>query len=112
MNLFFVAYVLIGIFNIIYSVLCRDKVTYYSKSYTRRSKMVLIKSSEFLTLQLKFSMINSIYLILYGVVITIFNLNNAFVLAGILPFHLINLLLILVSKKKGYITYKVYEINE
>jgi hypothetical protein len=96
----------------IYSVSCRDKVTYYSRRYTRNSERVLIKSNEFLALQLKFSIINSIYLILYGVVITIFNLKNGFVIVGIFPFHLINFILILESKKKGYITYKACEIIE
>ena len=107
MNWLGMIYSLIGVFYLIYSVLCRDKVNYHSRRYCRRSEMILIRASEFLSLQFKFSIFNSIYLIIYGILINIFNLNNVFVIVGILPFHLINFLLIIESKTKGYIDYKV-----
>ena len=110
MNLLGMVSVLIGVFHLIYSVLCRDKVNYYSRRYSKKSEMIIIKLSDFLKLQLKFSIFNSIYLIIYGILITIFNLNNVFVVAGLLPFHFINFLLIMKSRKKGYIDYKVAEI--
>jgi hypothetical protein len=98
---------LVGVVYLIYSVSCRNKVTYYSRIYRKTSAMTLIKPSEFLKLQLNFSIFNSIYLIIYGILITIFNLNDVFMIAGFLPFHFINLLLIIKSKKNGYIDYKV-----
>ena len=97
---------LVGVVYLIYSVLCRDKVTYYSRVYRKKSEMTLIKPSEFFKLQLYFSIFSSIYLIIYGILITIFNLNNVFVLPGILLFDFINFLLIIKSKNKGYIDYK------
>lgn len=97
---------LVGVVYLIYSVLCRDKVTYYSRRYHKKSEMTLIKPSEFLKLQLNFSIFNSIYLIIYGILITIFNLNNVFIIAGFLSFDFINFLLIIKSKKNGYINYK------
>jgi hypothetical protein len=100
---------LTGVVYLIYSVLCRDKVTYYSRRYYRTSEMTVIKSSEFLRLQLKFSIFSSIYLILYGILITIFNLNSVFIIVGFAPFDFINFLLIIKSKEKGYIDYKVGE---
>jgi hypothetical protein len=101
---------LVGVVYLIYSVSCRDKVTYYSRRYRKTSEMTLIKPSEFLKLQLYFSIFNSIYLIIYGILMTIFNLNNVFIIVGFLPFDFINFLLIIKSKKKGYIDYKVGNI--
>lgn len=100
----------IGVFYLIYSIVCRDKVTYHSRRYSRNSEMTIIKSSKFLRLQLKFSIFNSIYLINYGILITVFNLNNLFIVAGFLPFHFINFLLLIKSKKKGYVDYKVLSL--
>lgn len=102
MNFLGITPVLIGVIYLIYSILCRDRLTYFS----RKSKMILIKLNEFLKLQLKFSILNSIYFIIYGLLITIFNLNNIFIIVGLLGFHFINFLLIGEGKKKGYIDYK------
>ncbi|MBU3188412.1 hypothetical protein K9O30_03430 [Clostridium bowmanii] len=104
-----IVYVLMGVVYLIYSILRRDKVTYFSREYRRTSEMKVVKSSEFLMLQLKVSIFNSIYLFIYGILIIIFNLNNIFFIAGFLPFHFINLLLIIKSKTKGYVDYKIGE---
>ena len=109
MNLLGMLYVLIGVLFLIYSILWRDKVNYYSRKYRKTSEMTILNSSEFLRLQLKYSIFNSIFLIIFGMVIIIFNLNSVFVVAGFLPFHFINFLLIMDSKKKGFIDYKVGE---
>lgn len=101
--------VLMGVFYLIYSVLRRDKVAYHSRRYFRTSEMTIIKLSEFLRLQLIFSIYNFIYLILYGILIIVFNLNNVFIIIGVMPFHLINFLFIIEGKKKGYIDYRVGE---
>lgn len=97
---------LVGVVYLIYSVLCRDKVTYYSRRYRKTSEMTLIKPSDFLKLQLNFSIFNSIYLIIYGILIMVFNSNSVFIIVGFLPFDFINFLLIIKSKKNGYIDYK------
>jgi hypothetical protein len=105
-------YPLMGILYLIYSVLCKNKVTYFSRKYYITSEMKVIKLMEFLVLQLKFSIFNSIYLILYGILMIRFNLNNAFFIAGFLPFHFINLVLIIKSRNMGYIDYKIGVINK
>ena len=97
---------LVGVVYLIYSVLYRDKVTFYSRRYRKTSEMSLIKRSEFLKLQLYFSIFSSIFLIIYGILITAFNLNSVFVVPGFLIFDFINFLLIIKSKKNGYIDYK------
>lgn len=91
----------IGVANLIYVISCRKKVNFHN----RRSVKALIRANEFLRLQLYFSILGSAFLVLYGILVTIFNLNNVLIIVGFLPFHLINLILLIVSKRKGYIDY-------
>lgn len=109
MNWIGIICILTGVFYLMYSVLRRDKIAYQSRKYFRTSAMTIIKLSEFLRLQLIFSTFNSIYLVIYGILIIVFNLNDVFIIVGVVPFHLINFLFIIESKKKGYVNYKVGE---
>lgn len=105
-------YPLAGIVYLIYSVLCRNKVTYFSRGFYRTSEMKVIKLDEFLGLQLKVAIFNSIYLIIYGILMVRFNLNDlnpVFFILGYIGFQLINFLLIIRSRNMGYIDYKVGE---
>jgi len=106
MNWFGISLVLIGVIYLIYSVLFRNKVNYYNRRFSRRNKMTIIKSSEFLRLQLNFSILNSILYIVSGVLIIIFNLDNLFIIVVAILFSLINFLLVVKSKMKGYVNYK------
>jgi hypothetical protein len=91
--------VMIGIYYLIYCVSCKNRVTFRNRSY----KDNIIKLPEYLKLQLMFSIINSLYLILFGVVLLIYNVNNIFFVLSPLIFDFINYLLKVVSKRKGYI---------
>ncbi|MCB2292682.1 hypothetical protein LGK95_03910 [Clostridium algoriphilum] len=102
-----IVYVLLGVVYLIYCILCRDKVTYFIREYSRTSEMTVIRPREFFRLQLKFSIFNSLYLIIYGISLYIFNLDKVFFIVGFLPFPFINLLLIMKSKTKGYVDYKI-----
>lgn len=106
MNWIGIVPILMGVIYLIYSVLCRDKVTYYNRRFSRKCKVTIIKLSEFLRLQLIFSILISIFSIILGILITIFNLNNAFILIAPTLLHLINFVLVVESKTKGYIYYK------
>jgi hypothetical protein len=99
--------VLTGMVFLIYSVLYRNKVNMYSRRYSKKSEMKLIKEAEFLRLQLYFSIFNSIFQIIFGVLIILFNLSSLLIFAGVLLFDFINFLLIIESKRKGYVDYKV-----
>jgi len=100
MNLMGILPILMGVIYLIYSVLCRNKVTYYNRRFSR------IKLSEFLRLQLNFSILNSIFCIISGILIIIFNLDNIFILIAPLVFSLINFSLVVECKMKGYVYYK------
>ena len=106
MNLMGILPILMGVIYLIYSVLCRNKVTYYNRRFSKRNEMTIIKLSEFLRLQLNFSILNSIFCIISGILIIIFNLDNIFILIAPLVFSLINFSLVVECKMKGYVYYK------
>ncbi|MDF2612424.1 MAG: hypothetical protein K0S71_210 [Clostridia bacterium] len=107
MNWLGIILMLIGIFHLIYAVLHRHKVAYYTRRYSKVSEMKVVKLSEFLRLQLYFSVFNSLFLVICGLLIGILNLDNVFFLIGYMLFGFINFLLVVVSKNKGYVNYKV-----
>lgn len=92
---------MIGVIYLSYSFLCRNKVTFYSKS----SRMIILNQERFLQLQLYFSIVNSIFLIIIGLVLTILNLGMGYTFASIGIFHIINYLFKIVAKKQ-----KLYSI--
>lgn len=105
MNWIGIVPILMGVIYLIYSVLNRGKVTYYNRRFGRRYKMTIIKLSEFLRLQLIFSILISIFNIILGILIIIFNLNNIFILVAPIILSLLNFLLVGESKTKGYVDY-------
>ncbi|MBE6086480.1 MAG: hypothetical protein E7206_00200 [Clostridium beijerinckii] len=98
--------ILIGVIYLIYSVCHRDKITYYNKRFARKTAMTIIKPREFFRMQLKFAILNSMYLAVAGIVIITFNISNIFVILSIGGFHFINLILVIQSKMKGYTYYE------
>jgi hypothetical protein len=99
--------VVMGAIELLYAVLCRDKVNYYVRRYKKKFKMTIINIKEFLILQLKYFILNSAFSIALGILIMIFNLHDLFIFAGILIFHFIVLILVIESRKKGYVDYEV-----
>ncbi len=102
-------YVLCGIIYFIYSIIWKDTVTFFSKEYSKSSDMTVLNWSKFLGLQLRISILNAAYLILYGIALSVFNLSYVFFVAGALPFHMLNLLMIMRGKTREYVDYKIGE---
>lgn len=98
--------ILMGIIHLIYSIWCKDKITYYNKRFARKTEMTIIKPREFFRMQLKFAILNSVYLAVAGIVIITFNISNIFVILSIGGFHFIKLILVIQSKMKGYTYYE------
>ncbi|NOW90025.1 hypothetical protein BCD91_002048 [Clostridium beijerinckii] len=98
--------ILMGIIHLIYSIWCKDKIAYYNKKIERKTAMTIIKPREFFRMQLKFGILNSVYLIVAGIVIIVFNIANIFVILSIGGFHFVNLVLVIQSKMKGYTYYE------
>ncbi|MFW2500710.1 hypothetical protein [Clostridium diolis] len=106
MNWLGILSILMGIIHLIYSIWCKDKITYYNKRFARKTEMTIIKPREFFRMQLKFAILNSVYLAVAGIVIITFNISNIFVILSIGGFHFINLILVIQSKMKGYTYYE------
>lgn len=83
----------------IYSVLFRNKVTLYNFN----DRMKIIDRERFLKLQLRFAIINSMLLVVSGLIIAIYNLDMVYGLISIMVFHIINWIFKIVAKGKGYI---------
>lgn len=88
-----------GVIYMIYSVLFRNKVTLYNFN----DRMKIIDRERFLKLQLRFAIINSMLLVVSGLIIAIYNLDMVYGLISIMVFHIINWIFKIVAKGKGYI---------
>jgi len=77
--------------------------------YNRSDRMIVLNQERFLKLQLYFSIVNSILMIIIGLIITMFNLGITYVMASVMLFHTINYLLRIVAKSKKYIKVNWYE---
>lgn len=88
-----------GLLYMIYSVIFRKKVTIYNKSV----KMIIGKDENYLKLQLYFSIANAIWLIAFGTIIIIYNFSSAWILLLPILFHIVNWILKITARRKGYI---------
>ena len=93
--------VILGILYLIYSILFRKQVTIYNKN----DKMIINNMDSYLKLQLFFSVITSLYIIITGIITIITNVNISYVVLSVIFFHLINCLFKIISKKRGDISY-------
>lgn len=90
---------LFGMVYLLYSVVNRKKVTIYNRSV----EVINGKEADFLSLQLLFSILNSIVLILSGFILIRFEISTLVIVVVPLIFHIVNLFLKIISRQKGYI---------
>jgi hypothetical protein len=93
--------IMMGIFCLCYSVLYRNRIRSY-----KMDKMIIINKEQFLKLQLILSVIISVYLMVFGLIDTIYHLRPFHFLIVITFLYCAINLLIALSKKKGYIKQK------
>lgn len=108
MNLFGIMFIVFGSIYLMYSILFRHKTTIYFRKY----KIIENKEKDYLRLQLRFSIINSLWLLFTGFILiscypkSYTSTASMLSLFAILVFHFINSILISISKKKRYIALK------
>ncbi|GAA0180858.1 hypothetical protein SH2C18_34780 [Clostridium sediminicola] len=110
MNLLGIITIILGIIYLIYSILFRNKITYYNRSF----KIIENKEKDYFRLQLYFSILNSSWLLIVGLLtLILFYSEINFIISLILPclvaplnFHIINYIFKIISKHKGYIEYE------
>ncbi|WP_291574685.1 hypothetical protein [Clostridium sp. UBA4548] len=90
-----------GVVYLVYAFLFRNRITIYSK----RSGMIVLNNEKYFKLQLYFSILNSLWIIIVGIIATRENLVTPNILLLPILFHLINWLSTLVARRKGYIDY-------
>ena len=90
---------LFGMLYLLYSIVNRKKVTIYNRSV----KIISGKEADFLRLQLLFSILNSIVLILSGFILISFEISALVIVIIPVIFHIVNLFLKIISRQKGYI---------
>lgn len=91
--------VLFGTGYLLYSIIFRKKVTLYFNSV----KILPGKEKEFLKLQLILSVFNSIWMMALGLVVIKYDCKNSILFILPVIFAFANLLMKIVSRKKGYI---------
>lgn len=94
--------VVLGLFDLIYFVMARNKDTLRNKN----NKLIIINKEKFLKLQQYFTIINSIYLLIFGLIITLFSLADLYIGVVIILFLCDRYLLKIISIKKGYISFR------
>ncbi len=91
--------ILISVIYCIYINSSKTNINIYLKGFIIDVK----KKEKYFNLQFWIGMINSIFLMCAGVVIIRMHYGSIFAAGVVLIFHLINYLVIIISKKKGYI---------
>lgn len=86
---------------LIYSIIRKNIVRV---KYT--NTFIIINEPKFLKLQLYGSILNSVYMIIFGLIIVVFKIPSIYIILYPLLFHLIDYLIIPVGKTKQYIKYK------
>jgi hypothetical protein len=99
LNILGVALILFGILYLVYSIRFKNKTTIYFKNVN----VIQEKKNEYFKYQLYFSILNSILMMFIGGVLIICNLETSYMLFTPLLFHLVNLVMKLLCKAKGYI---------
>ena len=93
--------IVLGILDLILSILNKNKLT----KYNRKDKITIINREGFFKLQFYFSIVESIYLIVFGILNTLYKVRISYFVIGALLFFYITSQLKVVSKKKGYANY-------
>lgn len=102
MKAFAIVLIIFGIGFLIYSIVSRNKLNIYNRS----DKFTVINEKGILKLQLYISIINSFLLIFFGAIVILYELQNPILVGYPLVFHLINYIVILLSRHRDYIEYK------
>lgn len=101
MHQYGIALILVGIAGLIFALYNRNN----SSKYNKRPGLVILKEKEFLDLQLKFSVINAGYFIVYGIIGIIIQIGFFSLIFSIVGSSIINFISLSLSSKKGYIKY-------
>jgi len=101
-------YIIYGLFIVTFGVLFLIKTILYRNKiapYYKNNGITIINQQGFLKLQYYFGIVVSIYLIMFGIVNTIYRIRISVFVIGALVFYYLNSRLKVVGTNKGYINY-------
>lgn len=99
MNTWSIIFIASGILYIIHSIYFKNDVTLYISPSTQ----YYIQNTKYIKIQLIVGILNSIILIVSGLLIRVFTVKYVFLMIFPLIFSINNFLLFTISKKRGYI---------
>lgn len=99
MNWLGILFAVAGIFYLINSIMNRDKPTIYFG----KVEIVKGKEEEYYKLQLYLSILNSFILIITGTMAAIYKLDTFYVIITLVIIYMINSMIKMISKIKGYV---------
>ncbi|MGV8984035.1 hypothetical protein [Clostridium sp.] len=102
MNTLGLAIAVVGLGFLIESIIFKNKVNIYNRS----DKFIIVNKEGFLKLQLYISILNSMCMSVFGIIVIIYDLPNSYVVAYPILFQLINYMIRPISRSKQYIEYK------
>lgn len=93
------ALIIIGIIYGIYANYCKHQINLYLKPHIAK----LTNEKGYFRIQFWISVINSLFLVIAGVILIVKNLEVYYAFGSILIFHMINYSILLISRKLKYI---------
>lgn len=101
MNIFGLVVIATAIIFMIYSIISKNKISVkYSDNF------IIVNKQKFLRLRWYCSIVNTACMIIFGIIVIIFNIPSMYIIAYPLLFHFINYLIIPISKTKQYLKCK------
>lgn len=98
MNWLGIFFIILGLSYLIYSIMNKDKITFYFTSIN----IVKGKEEEYFKLQLYFAILNALIIIIVGLIAVIYNIDPLFLVMSTLIVHFVNYIFKTTSKIKGY----------
>ena len=90
-----------GLIFLIYSVTHKNKI-----NINRIHRFIIVDKENFLKLQLRCSIFNSACMIIFGIIVIVYNLPNIYIIAYPLLFQFINYIIMPIGRVKHYIKEK------
>lgn len=99
MNIVGLGVIILAVGFLIESIIFKNKVNIYNRS----DKFIIVNKQEFLKLQLNISILNSMCMSIFGIIVIIYNLPYSYIVAYPFLFHFINYMIRPISRSKQYI---------
>lgn len=102
MNLIGLVLIVTGVIFLSHSIIFKNKINYNNIS----DNLIIVNKGKFLKLQLCISILNSLCILIFGLIVTIYNLRSPYIILTPILFTNKFYLVRLIGRIKQYIKYK------